>query len=236
MIEIVPQTKHFNLNQYPRKIKIQSKMCEASTISFPTLINTNEETTPNSMCRNCPLVNSFKLFVLFEKERLRELKELYHNKPVQMTRKNHEGKVSHLSEQIGVVLPTFPPRYQNLDLPVDLLKPNAKTLSQGSPKNMWREWESLDRASKSFLQDVSNILRARYNEIAPQSQHCPPLKHTAVTPPTSPLRRDHAKRPITPEHFLSLQDDMQTPSHYEDDSIGEVDMSDEEIALIWRKA
>jgi len=161
------------------------------------------------------------IFVLLEKQRIKMLRELYHGK-----RRLESKKYTS-----NALLPPFPPRYACLkDLSSDWLVSELKKRHRQKkvPHKPAMELSTLDQVTKTFLEDVVNILQEEYGSLSPSripplpnlnplSSEATTLDRTTITPPSSPLTL-----PVVIEDCI-LSDDRRS----------EVNMTDSEIVSLW---
>eukprot|EP00584_Thalassiosira_punctigera_P004729 CAMPEP_0172544814 /NCGR_PEP_ID=MMETSP1067-20121228/14883_1 /TAXON_ID=265564 ORGANISM="Thalassiosira punctigera, Strain Tpunct2005C2" /NCGR_SAMPLE_ID=MMETSP1067 /ASSEMBLY_ACC=CAM_ASM_000444 /LENGTH=170 /DNA_ID=CAMNT_0013331437 /DNA_START=376 /DNA_END=885 /DNA_ORIENTATION=+ len=157
-----------------------------------------------------------------------KLKELYHRR-----------SFAHLTENDqSHNLDTFPkrsPRYQCLDLStkwiVSELNKHERALSlQSSTKE---QWKTLNCITKTFLEDMVNILRERYSGSSSEAHRLTPSRipslnsnSTAITPPPSP--------PTLP---VAVSEDSVLPQERcPEIRRKEINMSDDEIISLWNGA
>ena len=162
------------------------------------------------------------IFVLLEKQRIKMLRELYHGK-----RRLESKKYTS-----NALLPPFPPRYACLkDLSSDWLVSELKKRHRQKkiPHKPAMELSTLDQVTKTFLEDVVNILQEEYGtslspsripplpDLNPISSEATTLDRTTITPPSSPLTLQ-----------VVIEDCILT-----DDRRSEVNMTDSEIVSLW---
>mmetsp|Transcript_25929 Transcript_25929/g.54625 ORF Transcript_25929/g.54625 Transcript_25929/m.54625 type:complete len:218 (+) Transcript_25929:58-711(+) len=204
---------------------------ESKGLNYPNSFEDNKMSVMHSTSNQ---VDAFKLFVILENARFQKLKSLYLNKHVEapINCRYDDDKPVVGNKFQGIDLPEFPPRYQHLDLPCDWFYSNRNVLSHQILKRVKCEWKSLDRVTKSFLEDVSEVIKGSLTNIIAESHnqnlHRRKLSHITVTPPTSPQLK---KPQICPRGFPRLQD-IPVPLG----GIEEVNMSDEEIITLWKQA
>ena len=164
------------------------------------------------------------IFVLLEKQRIKKLRELYHGKR-RLESKNRKDTTN--------LLPPYPPRYACLkDLSSDWLVSELKKNHRDRMLLHHRpamELSTLDQVTKTFLEDVINILQEEYGTslspsripplptLNPLSSEATTLDRTTITPPSSPLTL-----PVVIEDCI-LTDDRRS----------EVNMTDSEIVSLW---
>jgi len=162
------------------------------------------------------------IFVLLEKQRIKMLRELYHGK-----RRLESKKYTS-----NALLPPFPPRYACLkDLSSEWLVSELKKRHRQKkvPHKPAMELSTLDQVTKTFLEDVVNILQEEYGtrlspswipplpDLNPISSEATTPDRTTITPPSSPLTL-----PVVIEDCI-LSDDRRS----------EVNMTDSEIVSLW---
>lgn len=163
------------------------------------------------------------IFILLEKQRIKMLRELYHGK-----RRLESKKYTS-----NALLPPYPPRYACLkDLSSDWLVSELKKYHRDRMLLHHRpvmELSTLDQVTKTFLEDVVNILQEEYGtslspsripplpDLNPISSEATPPDRTTITPPSSPLTS-----PVVIEDCI-LSDDRKS----------EVNMTDSEIVSLW---
>jgi hypothetical protein len=182
--------------------------------------------------------NEYTIFMLLEQERNLKLKEVYHNQGDLNIA--HHGKKP-ISKKQWSGLPSYPPRYHNLMLPIEWFISRLNNPRRPSPtKASADSFKSLDQISVSFLRDVAAILRERYSENYQQECNSPMAtpnfnRSMTVTPVPSPQRRPAngleallmASEMTFPRLPLVDTDDSRQPS------VSKVDMSDGEIRAMW---
>ncbi len=196
--------------------------------------NSFEDSTMSVMQSTKNQVDAFKLFIVLENARFQKLKSLYRNKhldnPICQSEDDKHIKGYHGFQDFD--FPEFPPRYQQLDLPCDWFNSNHSVLSPQLLTRVKREWKSLDRLTKLFLEDASEIIRDSHTNIIPelhyQNLHRRKSSHITVTPPTSP----QVKKPLICPQGVEGLHNIQVPLG----GIEEVDMSDEDIITLWKQA
>ena len=109
-------------------------------------------------------LNEFTLFLLLEKRRNMKLRELYHGKSF-ANDQSHED-----------TLPKFPTRYQCLDLSAQwlVLEINKQRRDLSLHSSTKEQWKALDHVTKTFIEDMVNILRERYNGSSSQTGRSTP--------------------------------------------------------------
>mmetsp|Transcript_18048 Transcript_18048/g.32726 ORF Transcript_18048/g.32726 Transcript_18048/m.32726 type:complete len:225 (+) Transcript_18048:167-841(+) len=189
------------------------------TISTPSGFNFNERAMDDK--QTTEYLNEYTLFLLLEKQRNMKLRELYHGKSF-ANDQSHED-----------TLPKFPTRYQCLNLSAQwlVLEINKQRRDLSLHSSTKEQWKALDHVTKTFLEDVVNILRERYNGSSSQTRRSTPpcipsLSPTAITPPSSPLTLPLA----------ASEDSMLPQERYPGARRKEVDMSDDEIISLWNRA
>ena len=165
------------------------------------------------------------LFAFLEEQRNQKLRELYHGGGGSVGSSDTKGRNN---ARTKVDLPSWPPRYQCLDLSAERIVSEInsrrwRVLKPDAYKE--REWSELDRATKTFLEDAVIVFRREYSEsssVATTRCSTPPCiptcSPTTITPPGSPPLRDTC---------------MHKQTRHQTTRTREVDMTDEEIMMMW---
>ena len=168
-------------------------------------------------------INEYTIYIMLEKQRNKKLKELYHGNSATPMKEDNES-------HDDMPLPKFPPRYQSLDLPaqwfVSEIEKQRRVLCVDDATK--EQWKATDRTTRTFLEDMVNVLRDRQDSSTSSRRSTPPCLPSlspvrAITPPSSPLTLREA-----PSY-----DSQETRTQAERP---EVDMSDDEIISLWNCA
>ena len=154
-----------------------------------------------------------------------KLRELYHGNKFAALKKNDQSHED--------TLPKFPTRYQCLDLSAQwlVLEMNKQRRDLSLHSSTKEQWKALDRVTKTFLEDMVNVLIERCNGSSSHSRRSTPqciplLSPNPITPPSSPLTLP-----------LTISEDSILPQErYSEARRKEVDMSDGEIISLWNRA
>ena len=198
-------------------------MPSSRTIAELPMIQTQTTSSCNDEQQLIDGLDVHAIFVLLEKQRIKMLRELYHGKRRLESKKRKDTTN---------LLPPYPPRYACLkDLPSDWLVSELKKRHRHKkvPHKPAMELSTLDQVTKTFLEDVINILQEEYGTslspsripplptLNPLSSEATTLDRTTITPPSSPLTL-----PVVIEDCI-LTDDRRS----------EVNMTDSEIVSLW---
>ena len=121
------------------------------TFSMPSGFNFNQRTMNDK--QPTEYLNEYTLFLLLEKQRNMKLRELYHGNRFVALKKN--------GQSCEEKLPTFPARYQCLDLSAQWLvvEINKQRRDLSLHSSTKEQWKALDHVTKTFLEDMVYILR-----------------------------------------------------------------------------
>lgn len=202
----------------------------ASITLVPTLpFQVQATAESNSSNLMCPVknINAYALFLVLEKQRNSKLRELYRQR-LDLDASSQSTQYQKYYEKNGVSLPTFPPRYQNLNVSADSLM--LKLRMQRPTSQAFDEFKILDHVTRTFLEDTARVLQNQCEEDCIINNLCSTCNiHSmnrssiTITPPSSPLRLPRAE-----EEPPSIS--MPKPSS---GSIHEVDLTDEQIIALY---
>jgi len=206
---------------------------------LPFQVQATTAESNNSSKMMCPEkninINAYALFLVLEKQRNLKLRELYRQRfdASSVDELSQSTQNQKHQEHYGVSLPTFPPRYQNLNLSTDWLM--LKLRKQRPTSQAIDEYKALDNVTKTFLEDTVRVLQDQCVEDAIINNMCSTCNvrsmnrsSITITPPSSPLRLPRAILTQTEEEPPSISL-SKSPS----DPIHEVDLSDDQIMSLY---
>jgi hypothetical protein len=231
------QTMNINSPQAdPKPSVAAASIALVPTLPFQVQATTAESNNSSKMM--CPEknINAFALFLVLEKQRNLKLRQLYRQRfdASSVDESSQSTQNQKHQEHYGVSLPTFPPRYQNLEVSPDWLM--IKLRKQRPTSQALNEYKALDNVTKTFLEDTVRVLQdqcvedAIINNLCSTSCNMRSMNRSSITitPPSSPLRLPRATLTLTEEEPPSISL-SKSPS----DSIHEVDLSDEQIMSLY---